>query len=192
MAEEKAKLRTQASVWLRADLDGYAKQVKNAKPAALLQTEQLLSHWQADADFAGVREREELAGLATEEREPWNDLWADVAALHKEIRSRSTDTRMEGTLTAKEKSRAHEWNMVAGRTYVIDLQSTARDPFLKLESPEGKLLAENNDIVPGVNVNSRLIFTVPADGVYRIVATSFEQAGVGPYTVRIREFKDGR
>jgi hypothetical protein len=27
-----------------------------------------------------------------------------------------------------------------------------------------------------------------ADGVYRIVATSFEQAGTGPYTLRIREF----
>jgi hypothetical protein len=93
-AEEYAKLRTQARAWLRADLDGYTKQTKNAKPATLLQTEQILSHWQADADFAGVRDPEELAGLLTEERRPWNELWADVAALLKDVRSRITDTRM--------------------------------------------------------------------------------------------------
>ncbi len=191
-AAEKAKLRTQARNWLRADLDSCAKQVNNAKPAALVQIEPGLAHWQADADLAGVREREELSGLPTEERQPWNELWANVAALLKEVRSRSTETRMEGTLTATEKSHVHAWNMVAGRTYVIDLESTACDPLLKLESPDRKLLAENDDIEPGVNVNSRLIFTAPADGVYRIVATSFEQAGVGPYTLRIREFKDGK
>ena len=34
-------------------------------------------------------------------------------------------------------------------------------------------------------------FRVPADGTYRIVATSFEQKGSGPYTLRIRELKGG-
>jgi hypothetical protein len=89
-------------------------------------------------------------------------------------------------------SRTHEWKLVAGRTYVLDLESAAFDAFLKLESPAGKLLAEKDDIVPGVNRNSRLIFTAPQDGVYRIVATSFEQSGTGPYTLRIREFKQAQ
>ena len=46
--------------------------------------------------------------------------------------------------------------------------------------------------VPGVNLNARLIFTAPQGGVYRLVATSFEQAGTGPYTLRIRELKEGK
>ncbi|GEM_PF-6169959 len=37
----------------------------------------------------------------------------------------------------------------------------------------GRLLAENDDIGPD-NLNSRPIFNPPADGVYRILATSFE------------------
>jgi hypothetical protein len=79
--------------------------------------------------------------------------------------------------------------MVAGRTYLLELESTAFDTFLKLQDPAGKQIAENDDISAD-NLNSRLIFTPPADGVYRLVATSFEQAGAGPYTLRIREFKD--
>ncbi len=58
---------------------------------------------------------------------------------------------------------------------------------MKLEDPHGKLLAENDDISPD-NQNSRLIFNAPRDGSYRIVATSFEQAGRGPYLLTIREF----
>jgi hypothetical protein len=79
--------------------------------------------------------------------------------------------------------------MVAGRIYIIDMESTAFDTFLKLQDPAGKPLAENDDIEPGVNLNSRLSFTAPADGVYRIITTSFEQAGVGRYMLRIREVR---
>lgn len=74
-------------------------------------------------------------------------------------------------------------------TYVLDLESPAFDAFLILEDAAGKKLSEHDDITPGVNTNSRLIFEAPADGVYRIVATSFEQRGAGAYTLTIREFK---
>lgn len=39
-----------------------------------------------------------------------------------------------------------------------------------------------------MNLNSRLIFEAPADGIYRIIATSFEERGVGAYALTIREF----
>jgi hypothetical protein len=81
--------------------------------------------------------------------------------------------------------------MVAGRTYAIDLESDAFDAFLRLEDAAGTLLAENDDISSD-NLNSRLVFTAPKDEVYRIVATSFQQAGTGPYTLRIREFKSDK
>jgi hypothetical protein len=54
---------------------------------------------------------------------------------------------------------------------------------------QGKTLAENDDIVPNVNLNSRLHFTAPADGTYRLVATSFQQRGQGDNTLTIAEWR---
>jgi hypothetical protein len=51
-------------------------------------------------------------------------------------------------------------------TYVLDTQSTAFDTLLKLLDAKGKLLAENDDIVPNVNRNSRILFIPMEDGVY--------------------------
>jgi len=70
---------------------------------------------------------------------------------------------------------------------VIDMQSSRFDTYLRLESDKGKVLEENDDIAPG-NTNSRILFRPKEDGAYRIVTTSFEQRGVGPYTLTIREF----
>jgi hypothetical protein len=39
--------------------------------------QQTLRRWQLDADFAGVR-GDALAKLPEAEREPWQQLWADV------------------------------------------------------------------------------------------------------------------
>jgi hypothetical protein len=76
--------------------------------------------------------------------------------------------------------------MVADRTYVIELESAAFDAFLRLEDATGKLLAENDD--SPCNQNSRLDFVPKTDGSYRIVATSLQEAGTGPYALRIPEF----
>jgi tetratricopeptide (TPR) repeat protein/serine/threonine protein kinase len=190
--EAQAQLRQQARTWLQADLDRHARQLKGGKADAVLRVESRFTHWHTDPDLAGVRDAKALAGLPPAEAETWQTLWADVAGLLKEARGRFIESRVEGNLTDKEKGRGHEWKLVAGRTYVFDLESTAFDTFLKLHDPQGKLLAENDDISPGVNLNSRLIFTAPADGAYRLVATSFEQAGVGPYTLRVREFQDAQ
>jgi hypothetical protein len=190
--EEKIKLRRQARDWLQADLSRYVAELKNGKVEVIMKVEKQLSHWQADAELGGVRDAKALAAFPDEEQKAWQKLWADVAGSLKEGRSRSTEIRVQAELTETEKSKVHEWNLVAGRTYVIDLESTAFDTLLKLQDPKGKLLAENDDIVPGVNLNSQLIFTPPVDGVYGIVATSFQQEGAGPYTLRIREFKDAK
>jgi hypothetical protein len=50
------------------------------------------------------------------------------------------------------------------------------------------MLAENDDILLGVIRNSRIIFIPTGDGIYRIVASAFQNAGTGPYTLTIREF----
>ena len=77
--------------------------------------------------------------------------------------------------------------MTAGKTYMIDMSSAQFDTYLRLEDDKGKVLAENDNISPE-NLNSRIIFTCKQDGSYRIVATSFQQAGRGAYVLTIREF----
>jgi hypothetical protein len=42
---------------------------------------QTLTYWRADADLAGVRDKESLAKLPEDERKAWQKLWADVADL---------------------------------------------------------------------------------------------------------------
>ena len=49
------------------------------------------------------------------------------------------------------------------------------------------MLAKNDDI-SDENLNSRIIFSCKEDGNYRIVATSYQQAGRGAYVLTIREF----
>jgi serine/threonine protein kinase/Tfp pilus assembly protein PilF len=189
--DEKSNLRRQALDWLQADMDLYAKHLKAGKVGAVMAVIQRLDHWQQDDDLAGVRDVKELVKLPGEENQAWLKLWTGVHQLHEDAQSRFSETRLEGILSAEETSNVREVKMTAGKTYVIDMESKAFDTFLKLQDAKGKLLAENDDISP-TNQNSRIRYTAPADGVYRIVATSFEQAGTGPYTLRIREFKDAK
>jgi hypothetical protein len=95
-------------------------------------------------------------------------------------------------LTAQRKQQFHEVTLQAGKTYIFDLESTAFDAFLRLEDSQGKKLAENDNIEPGVNNNSRIIFTATQDGTYRMVVSAFQQLGTGDYTLMIREFTGSR
>jgi tetratricopeptide (TPR) repeat protein len=76
--KERARLRRQALDWLRADLAAWGRWLEKAPEARLLFVGQL-RHWLADSDLAGVREREALATLPEAERQPWRQLWDDVA-----------------------------------------------------------------------------------------------------------------
>jgi tetratricopeptide (TPR) repeat protein len=184
--EEKATLRRQAQILLRADLGVCAKQLPDAKAEPLLQLSERLQQWQQDADLAGVRDLAALHKLPREERAVWQQLWADVQRLLHDAEGRFVRTRVEGSLTGQEPVQVHELDMTAGRTYVVDLESAAFDALLRIEDAAGQKLAENDDIDKD-NTNARLVFRAPADGVFRLVATSFEERGTGPYTLQIRE-----
>jgi serine/threonine-protein kinase len=73
---QRAGQRRQALGWLRASLEVATKLVRDGKVAA-----GSLSAWQTDPALAGVRDPAELAKLPDAEREQWQRLWADVAAL---------------------------------------------------------------------------------------------------------------
>jgi tetratricopeptide (TPR) repeat protein len=79
--QEKARWRKQALEWLKADLTLHAKQLETGKPEDRAEVLKTLQHWQADPDLAGVREPATLAKLSEPERQLWQGLWAQVAAL---------------------------------------------------------------------------------------------------------------
>jgi hypothetical protein len=65
----------------------------------------------------------------------------------------------------------------------IDLSSSAFDSFLMVTGPEG--LALSNDDQEGADtLNSRLVIQIPADGEYRVSATSFRSGETGAYQLR--------
>jgi hypothetical protein len=78
--------------------------------------------------------------------------------------------------------KVHAIPMKAGNTYVINLFSTW-DNYLHLESPGGALLASDDD--GGGYPNARIVFRCPADGVYRIIVSSFGANTTGPYGLRV-------
>ncbi|MFM9969590.1 MAG: tetratricopeptide repeat protein [Burkholderiales bacterium] len=182
-AKEQTRLRKQAHDWLQADLTAHARLLKN-DPAQL---HLKMQHWQRDADLAGLRDEKELAKLPAGERDRLKKLWDEVNRLAKEAGSSYTQTEYKGQLGAKERERSHPIKMFAGKTYTIDMESPQFDTFLRLEDDKGRVVAANDDI-SRTNLNSRIVFTASKDGAYRIVATSYQQLGIGVYTITVREF----
>lgn len=68
--QEKARLRAQALIWLKADLAVWSKQPDRAK------VQQTLRHWQQDPDLARVRDA--LDKLPPKEQGDWRKLWSEV------------------------------------------------------------------------------------------------------------------
>ena len=90
----------------------------------------------------------------------------------------------------------HDWFRVtlqAGSTYTIGESGqasgagTLADPFLKLHDASGAVMATNNDIVAGVNPDSRLSFTAPTTGTYYVDAGAFADGYAGTYKVDLAQ-----
>jgi len=186
-AAEKARLRRQALDWLRADVGQWQELIAARKPIDTLQATFWMRSWLESADLADVRDSSKLPEA---EQPPWRNLWSDVAALVKQARARFVQTQFKGTLTKSEPERAHEANLVAGRTYVFEMQSQQVDAWLRLEDSHGKKLLENDDISPD-NKNARILFIPQKSGTYRLVATAHPVNDSGAYTLFIFTFAAG-
>ncbi len=79
----------------------------------------------------------------------------------------------------------HDFKMQAGKTYTIDLASEEFDAYLRLENDDAGKLMEDDD--GAGNMNSRLVFTPPGAGTYRIVMTTCDPGQAGVYRLTIRE-----
>lgn len=80
--------------------------------------------------------------------------------------------------------KTHQIRMEAGKAYVISLNSDAFDAYLRVESPAGQVLAEDDD--GGDNLNARLVFRPTETAVFRVVATSWD-GRTGPFRLIVQE-----
>ncbi|HEX3315407.1 MAG TPA: serine protease [Gemmataceae bacterium] len=81
--------------------------------------------------------------------------------------------------------KTHEFKMLAGETYTIDLESEEFDGFLRLEDSEGDKIKEDDDSAGFLN--SRIIFTPKEDDVYKLAVTSADPGQFGLYRLTIRK-----
>jgi serine/threonine-protein kinase len=85
-AAERTRWRKQARAWLRADLAVWARALDSGPRAARIRVTRLLSHWQADPDLAGLRDRSVLDKWSADERKDCLALWNEVDILLKRAR----------------------------------------------------------------------------------------------------------
>jgi len=74
----RAQWRAQALAWLRAELDGWKKQVESDDATPATAAHKMLAHSKGDPDLAGIRDEAALAKLPADEREAWRVFWAEV------------------------------------------------------------------------------------------------------------------
>ena len=79
--------------------------------------------------------------------------------------------------------KSFEVKLKGGQKYQVDLTSTQYDPFLRVETLQGRQLAQDDD--SGGDRNARLVFTPPQDGPYRIVVTQFDMR-VGAFNLSVK------
>ena len=115
-------------------------------------------------------------------------------------KARTPNFTLKGSLSARdplEKRRpgkcfknAEEVQFAAGVTYVIEMvaiigaDKKQLDPYLILTNAQGKSLAEDDD--SGGDLNAKIVFRAPADGVYTIICTTFNPTETGGYTLSVR------
>ena len=81
--------------------------------------------------------------------------------------------------------------LTAGMSYVFDLMGaqtgagTLSDPYLRLHDSSGALVAQNDDIVTGTDLDSELTYAPAATGTYYIEAGAFNDGAIGTYRASV-------
>ncbi len=78
----------------------------------------------------------------------------------------------------------HVFEGTAGQRVVITLESRDFDPYLALIGPDEALLGENDDVSQN-SLDSGLSVVLPADGLYRVLANTYDATGSGRYTLTV-------
>src|SRR5262245_51690602 len=115
------------------------------------------------------------------------DLTADEPARPAGVAKK--ELRFEGKLTEdspkvqNKPAEIHRVRMSPEKTYVVDLESTDFDAYLRILDSHGKQLASDDD--SGGNRNARIRFTPAKEDEYQVVATRFGNR-TGNYLLKIR------
>lgn len=80
-AGDRDRLRQQAQTWMRLDLRTMRKCCDDSSSADRRMVARRLRYWQSNPEFACVRDDESLAQLSDAERNAWQQIWSEVAAL---------------------------------------------------------------------------------------------------------------
>src|SRR3954470_17844455 len=86
----------------------------------------------------------------------------------------------DATLSSGEYNDAYTIQGRAGQRLVIRLSSSAFDAYLLMRGPAD--FSQDNDDAAQGNNDAQLDVRLPADGTYRIVATSYRKGESGDYT----------
>ena len=89
------------------------------------------------------------------------------------------------TLTSGEYYDEYTVNGRRGEPLTVDLRSTAFDPYLIIRGPAD--FKEENDDHDGSAQRSLLSLTLPQDGAYRILVTTYKPGEAGAYDLRIQQ-----
>ena len=95
-------------------------------------------------------------------------------------------TAQDGVNGAGLRADIYRFAGTAGQRIRVEMASDAFDTYLQISDAEGASLAEDDDGA-GEGTNSRLTFTLPADGDYLIEARAFGDASTGAYTLTVSE-----
>lgn len=82
----------------------------------------------------------------------------------------------------------HSLEATQGESWTISLESDDFDTYLAIMDSENNILAQNDDIEEN-STNSRLIITLPADGMYYIIVNSYDPLGRGSYRLVVETDK---
>ena len=86
----------------------------------------------------------------------------------------------DGQLRSGEFVDAYSFQGARGQRLELRLNSTEFDPYVQINGP-GNFSQYNDDDVDGGTSNAHLIVTLPADGVYQVMATSYRPGETGAY-----------
>ena len=104
--------------------------------------------------------------------------------------STTTNIAIGGSLSdSLEFTGDHDWvriELVAGQKITITLDGiTLEDPYLYLRDASGSLLAENDDINPGLVRDSQIVFTAGTTGTYYIDIGAWNEDYSGTYQLNV-------
>lgn len=158
------------------------------KAKGLLESIGLSNEYETNVRFVATKSADYRILIAVS---PFSPAGEKSRAYSIHIAEQKVDLSVKDQLTAQDPVypqaghfKVHSVKLEGGKSYQIDLLTTAFDSQLILEDAGGKMLQKGLD---AEGFNARLFFRPTTTGMYRVVATSHQLDSTGPYTLTVME-----